>query len=259
MSPDQDEFHLVPLKTNNFNQMKTITSLLLGAMVLLLGATSCIDDISVSGNGIQATESRTTSAFSQVKSLGSFDVFITNGEEYSVMVSADENLLQYIETYVSGETLKIDIDELHSVKAVVPMEVYITTPVLNGIVQSGSGRIIADYFETDHFDAVLSGSGRIIASFEANSGDVLLSGSGKLDISGGADHVDLVVSGSGNIDASDLAVNNCKTLTSGSGNMWISVDDYLEARISGSGNVHYYGSPTVDSHISGSGHVISHQ
>lgn len=237
--------------------MKTLTTFLTGALFLLLTATSCINDISVSGNGIQATESRTTSAFSQVKSMGAFDVYITNGEEYSVMVSADENLLQYIETYVSGETLKIDIDELHSVKAIVPMEVYITTPVLDGVIQSGSGKIIADYFETDHFDAVLSGSGRIVALFGANSGDVLLSGSGQLDISGSADHVELVVSGSGNIDAADLAVNDCKTLTSGSGNMWVSVDDYLEARISGSGNVYYFGTPTVETHISGSGHAIS--
>jgi len=230
---------------------------LFGAIFLLFSASSCIDHISVSGNGIRASESRTVSTFSKVKSSGSFNVYITNGDEYDVVVSADENLLQYIETYVNGETLRIDIDYLHSVRAVIPMEIFIVTPNLNGIVQSGSGNVTADYFETDHFDAVLSGSGKITAAFGANSGDVLLSGSGQLEISGNADGAEMIVSGSGIIEASDLTLNNCKTLTSGSGNMWISVDDFLDTRISGSGNVYYYGTPRIETSISGSGQAVS--
>jgi len=237
--------------------MKTITSFLFGGTFLLLAATSCIDFTSVMGNGTPATESRTITAFGKVKSSGDFTVYIYNGDETSLDVSADENLLQYIETYVSGGTLYIDIDGVHNVKAVVPMEIYITTPQLNGIVQSGSGTITSDYFESDHFELVLSGSGRIDVDFDSDLAEVRLSGSGEINMSGFANSADLLISGSGNLNGSDLQVKNCETLTSGSGNMWIAVSDNLSSRISGSGNVYYSGYPTVHSSISGSGKVIS--
>lgn len=238
--------------------MKTITSFLVSSVLLLVAATGCIDHINLTGNGNPATETRTVTPFNKVKSAGDFRVYITNGNETSVVVRADENLLQYIETYVSGETLHIDIMGLHSVKAVVPMEVYITTPQLSGIVQSGSGIITSDFFASDHFDLVLSGSGSVDAEFEVQSADILLSGSGKINIAGLADAAQLTISGSGDVNGTDLLVNNCQTLTSGSGNMWINVSEYLTTRISGSGNVFYAGNPTIETSISGSGNVISH-
>ncbi|HPF52633.1 MAG TPA: head GIN domain-containing protein [Draconibacterium sp.] len=237
--------------------MKTITSFLFGGIFLLLSATSCIDFTRVMGNGIPASESRTVSTFSKVKSSGDFSVYIYNGDETNVDVKADENLLQYIETYVSGGTLHIDIQGVHDVKTVIPMEIYITTPQLSGIVQSGSGTITSDYFESNQFELVLSGSGRIEADFDTDLAEVLLSGSGKINMVGLANNASLTISGSGDLNGSDLQVKNCQTLTSGSGNMWISVSDNLSSRISGSGNVYYSGNPTIHTSISGSGKVIS--
>ena len=238
--------------------MKTITTFLFSGILLLLAATGCIDHISITGNGNPASEQRLVSPFSKVKSYGDFRVYITNGDETGVVVRADENLLQYIETYVSGETLHIDIDGMHSVKSVVPMEVYITTPQLKGIVQSGSGTITSDFFEADHFDLVLSGSGKITADFEVYEAEVLLSGSGRIDMKGAAAHANMVISGSGNLNGNDLYLEKCHTLTSGSGDMHINVSEYLSARISGSGNVYYSGNPTIETSISGSGNVINH-
>ena len=233
--------------------MKQITSLLLSGL-LLLSLSSCLD--SITGNGVRATENRTVPFFNKVKSDGSFKVYITNSEETDVVVSADENLLQYIETYVSGETLHLDIEEWHSVKAVVPLEVYIAMPELEGIVQSGSGRITTDYYEAGHFDVTLSGSGSIYTEFASESAELVLSGSGKIEIAGYADYAKMKISGSGNIEGADFEVTNCRTYTSGSGNMWLSVENELESHISGSGNVYYYGSPTVEKSVSGSGNVI---
>lgn len=235
--------------------MKTITRILMGSF-LLLAATGCIDHISITGNGNPASQERFVSTFNQVKSYGDFRVYITNGEETSVVVRADENLLHYIETYVSGETLVIDIDGFHSVKAVVPMEIHIVTPELRKITQSGAGLFQTDYFESESFEVVLSGSGKVQTAFDTPEAEVTISGSGKIDLSGYAKNARLLISGSGKVDGTDLQVDNCRTITSGSGDMYISVSDYLSARISGSGNVYYEGNPTVETNISGSGNVI---
>ncbi len=236
--------------------MKTITLTFVAALFLLLGATSCINEIIIEGNGILASESRQISDFNRVKSMGSFDVYISKGIDFDVVVSGDENIIGYVETYVTGGMLHIDIDRLSSVRSVNPIEIFITTPYLEGLIESGSGSIRSDYFSADHFDLVLSGSGRIEAAFDADEADVLLSGSGRIGLSGIATSVAMTVSGSGRIIATDLQTKNCNTLTSGSGDMWISVSDFLDSRISGSGNVHYYGTPHVDLSVSGSGKAI---
>ena len=86
--------------------------------------------------------------------------------------------------------------------------------------------------------------------------DAVISGSGNLTISGEARNADFLVSGSGKIDADDLTLNDCEARVSGSGNMWVYVDRFLDATISGSGSIYYTGEPAIESRISGSGRII---
>ena len=137
-----------------------------------------------------------------------------------------------------------------------PMEVYITTPHLHGVTQSGSGVITTDYFNTYKFNAIISGSGNIETAIDATDVDALISGSGNLLLSGNAVNANFLVSGSGEIDAYELDLRDCDVKISGSGNLWLNVQRFLIASISGSGSIYYYGNPNIETHISGSGQVI---
>ena len=57
--------------------------------------TGCIEDFTIRGNGIAATEGRITLDFTKVKSEGAFDVHITNGDEFEVVVNAESNIVSY--------------------------------------------------------------------------------------------------------------------------------------------------------------------
>ncbi|HKI90358.1 MAG TPA: head GIN domain-containing protein [Draconibacterium sp.] len=236
--------------------MKTIKLLLLSSVALLVATTSCIDDFTIHGNGVAATEGRITTGFNQVKSEGAFEVHITSGNDYDILVNAESNILPYIETDVNNHTLRIYIRGIHNVRNQLPMEVFITTPHLEGITQSGSGIVTSDFFNSDHFNAVISGSGSIETAVDASTLDALISGSGNLTISGTATNSGFTISGSGKILADNLDAHACSAKISGSGSMWVNVENYLKANISGSGNVFYKGAPDVEKHISGSGNVI---
>lgn len=235
--------------------MKTIKQFTFYTLLLLV-ATSCIDDITIRGNGIAATQGRSVSGFDKVMSSGNFEVHITKGNEFEVVLNAEENILPYIETSVSGNTLLINIPGLHNVKNRLPIKVFITVPILTGVKQSGSGNITTDYFTTDKMELFISGSGSISTAVDANIVDVFISGSGWLKISGDANQSNLSISGSGNIDSYNLVVNNCDAIISGSGNMQVNAIKSIYAKISGSGNVHYIGNPIIETNISGSGKVI---
>lgn len=232
------------------------TNLLLATGVILLLFTSCTEDFFIHGNGIPDSENRLVPAFSSVSSEGNFEVHITSGDSYEVLVNAESNLLPYIETDVIGGNLKIHVRGLSSLRNQLPVEVFITAPHIDGIAQSGSGIITTGWFEGDAFHYVVSGSGIIESSVDASIVEAIVSGSGNLYISGLARDASLILSGSGKIDAWDLAVRNCDAKISGSGDVWIDVDHYLKAVISGSGNVFYSGTPYLETVVSGSGGVI---
>lgn len=236
--------------------MKTIKLSILGVFVLLISTTGCIDNFTIKGNGIETVEERNTSNFNKVKSSGDFVVHITKGNNLAVTVKAEQNIIPYIETFVSNNVLSIEIIGFHNIINRLPMEVYITIPSLTGIGQSGSGTIVTDNFTAGHLDLSISGSGFISTGTEASEIDAFISGSGKLDISGEANIANFNISGSGKIDSYDLTLVDCNATISGSGHMWVNAEQSLHATISGSGNVFYSGNPEIEVHISGSGQVM---
>ncbi len=236
--------------------MKTIQQLTVGLVLLLFSTTSCIDDLIIRGNGIEATEARLTSRFSKVKSEGNFDVHISPGAEYDILIEAESNLIPYIETNVTGNTLRIHTRGLRNFRNQLPLKVFITMPYIEAIAQSGSGIITTGFFEAERLNVAVSGSGIIETAIDAGQVDGVVSGSGNLYFTGVATNAGFLLSGSGKIDAWDLSLRNCEATVSGSGNVWVNAERFLKANISGSGNVFYSGAPVVEAHISGSGNVI---
>ncbi len=236
--------------------MKTIKQFVLIA-ILALAATGCLEDFTVHGNGISVSQGRPVAAFDKVKSSGDFEVHITKGNEYDVLVNAEETLQPYIETYVSGNTLHIDVEGWHNLKNRLPMKVYVTVPALTSIKQSGSGYITTAHFTAAKYELFVSGSGNISTSVDAGIVEAAVSGSGSIIISGNAGDTYYAISGSGGIDSYELETENCDANISGSGNMRVFATETLTAKISGSGNVYYFGNPRVSYNISGSGKVIN--
>jgi len=226
------------------------------AIVLLFATSCCLDCFTIRGNGIDGSEMRHTGSFSKIKSSGSFRVHVTNGNDYEVIVMAETNILPYIDTYVRGGALSIGICGVHNIRNTLPMEVYITTPVLESLKESGSGEITTGFFESNYFDVAISGSGKVETAVDCHHLEASISGSGRVSVSGVADYSEFKISGSGRINAYDLFSTDCQATISGSGDIFANVEQLLEATISGSGNVFYIGNPTVIQHISGSGKVI---
>ena len=230
---------------------------LIAIFIILVGLSSCMDEIFVKGNGHLQTQNRSISGFEAVSSSGSYHVSIVPGENFSVEVHAESNLLPYIETNLSGKTLKIGTNGIHSIKENFPIEVFITQPKLSGLNLSGSGFIKAESFVSDNFEIGLSGSGEVNTSVNAKKINVHISGSGSIILAGESSESDFRISGSGKIKAYDLIQENCQTSISGSGDIYVNVSKSLYAGISGSGNVFYIGYPSVNASISGSGQVVA--
>jgi hypothetical protein len=208
----------------------------------------------INGYGTTETENRTVADFQKVNFTANGKVFITQGNAQSVVVKAQRNVLDELNTNVSGGELRISFRRC--IKSASPIEIYLTMPQIQGIRLSGSGDVEGmNRWQANNLDLQLSGSGNIRAQFDALNTFAQLSGSGKIMASGTSLDFNTNLSGSGKIEAFGLISDDCEAQISGSGSMEINVSKQLNAKISGSGNIWYKGSPNINSQISGSGSV----
>jgi hypothetical protein len=212
----------------------------------------------ITGNGHITKQTRTPGNFKGVSLSGSMDVILTKGNSFSVVVEGDDNLLQYIETIVKDDVLKIGTNTPKlswiSTKNIV---IHVTLPTLDKTIVSGSGTLNSDdeFSSSGTFQASVSGSGSCKIAIKTQKLDARVSGSGNIRISGSADNSIIAISGSGNYRGLDLQTKDASITISGSGNVETSVNGNLDARISGSGGVKYKGNAAVQVKTSGSGRV----
>ncbi|OCX50726.1 hypothetical protein BEL04_18480 [Mucilaginibacter sp. PPCGB 2223] len=207
-----------------------------------------------------ADQTRPVSGFTGIASSGAFHVYVKIDGTESVKVSADDAIIDKIETVVEGGTLKIRFkrdwkwNDHDNKKA----DIYVSAKSLSSLVNSGSGSIkVEGAISAATFKVVLSGSGSITtASVKADKIDGAISGSGSVSINGGntAD-AHITISGSGSFDAKGVKTQTTKVTISGSGNVYIGAEKELSASLIGSGSVRYTGNAEVHTTKLGSGSV----
>lgn len=230
----------------------------------------------------QNKETRQVDNFSKVAFRIPGKLYLRQGSEQKVVLEGHKDVLDKIETEVSGGRLSIgrentnwrmwDWDDDDRIIA------YVTVTTLEGLSVSGSGNLIGEgVLKAGDLDLAVSGSGSMEIEvnssgyMEANvsgSGDIRVkgscrsleskvSGSGKVMIAGTiSERGDMNVSGSGRIIASGTA-KEIRTTISGSGEVQAAdlEVEKCEVRISGSGDVEINVKQALDATISGSGSV----
>ncbi len=211
----------------------------------------------ISGNGNIRTEKRNTGDFKSVKTSGSIDVEINNGDTYSVSAEDDDNILPYIVTEVNDGTLDIHYRNNTSVTND-HAKVYITAPSLDRVIISGSADVdIRDVLKNSQkIEVSISGSGDIKGAVDAPAISADINGSGNVDLKGRTKDFDGNISGSGDLNCGHLQSENATVTVSGSGNVHVFASVHLKASTFGSGDIYYGGNPqNPEIHTAGSGSV----
>ena len=210
----------------------------------------------ITGSGKIVTETRAVGNFNALSVGGSYDVEVKIGPVTSVVVEADDNIIKYIETDVSGNTLKIRTENNHGFSDV-HMKVYVTTPSLKDIKASASAYVIVqDVLEsTDKLTFRASSSSSIKAEVNAPDIESEASSSATITLSGKTKNHDTQASSSSDIKAFDLLSENTIAKASSSATIRVHASISLEAKASSSADIEYKGAAKVNSSTSSSGSV----
>jgi len=235
------------------------SKIILVVSILFIAGCTAQNRRRVKGNGNIIHKTKNVGSFEKIGVSGEFDIYLVKGKEGHLDIKIEENLLPYLVTEVDNGQLKIKWKNGTSISTRKGIVITVQFESINSVVLTGSGDIVSkDLIKADHFKATISGSGDLDLEVESNSLRAAVSGSGDIVLKGSTKSFEAAVAGSGDISAFHLKSDNAEIKVSGSGDVELTVQKELKARVSGSGDISYKGNPKIqDIKVSGSGDVSS--
>ena len=178
------------------------------------------------GSGHLVTNQEDFTGFTSVAVANGFRFTITQSSSYSVKVTIDDNLVNYLRISESGNILTIGLAPGYLYLSASP-KVQITMPDITQLDLSGGSSGMAQGFNSSH-------------DFTATA-----SGGSSFTMSGAARNLSIEGSGGSQLDLSNFHVANAQVDLSGGSGATINLIGRLDASLSGGSNLTYIGNPTM--------------
>jgi len=198
---------------------------------------------SVKGNGEVTEQVRQVDEFNQIKVNRGMNIYITQGSPAKVVVIADSNLHESIETEVDGDVLTVTVNE--NIRWAKEKKVMITVEKLTGVESSsGANAYSQAQIMSENLELKASSGANLKMDINAKWLKADCSSGANIILSGLAKEAELETSSGANLKAGELKADNCKMKASSGGNVTATVVEKLEAKASSGGNISYYGEPS---------------
>lgn len=243
------------------NLSKTVFLLALLISFLVTGCQKDNEnDVCINGIGPIVTKTLSVPNFTGINSLGSNNIIITQGAEQEIIAVGHENIIDRIETNVSGGVWDIELED--GCYNNYELTLNITLPNIEEIQINGAGNIIVnDFVDQGDFNLEINGAGNIELNAFDGAENLSISIAGSGNIVGKEDfstlkNLNINIAGSGNFSGFPIITDVCSISIAGSGDCEVHVNDVLNVTITGTGNVYYKGFPTITANITGTGGIF---
>jgi len=180
----------------------------------------------LTGSGNVVTQEEDITGFDRLDVDQGFHVDVRQGEPTSVVIRANDNLIEEVRVVKEGSTLKIGLKPGSSYNLQnVTLEADVTMPVLA--------------------EADLWGGSHLRGDIEAGDVTFKLSGGSHVTLSGSAGDLTVDVEGGSHAKLADLQVIDAHVEASGGSHATVNPSGTLDAVAKGGSHVRYVGSPTL--------------
>lgn len=220
---------------------------------MVIAASGCVMNGWGSGNVISQTKD--VKGVNQVSLNGIGTIVLEQGDQESLTIEAEDNILPHIQSKVDGDKLYISYDT-NTPSPTKDVKFYLTVKDMNSISISGAGKIQSNGFNTQTMTISMDGAGAgNMAGLNLEKLTVNLAGAGKMVLTGKVTEQTVVIAGAGDYQAKDLESETTTITINGAGKGTVKVSKVLNAIINGAGEMNYLGNPEVNQQISGTGTV----
>ena len=228
--------------------MKNVLIISVIAAFLFSGCLWVFDRTAIKGSGTVSKEQRVVSSFDKIEIVGTFTVYLSQGDEEIVEVEIDDNLQQYVEVRNEGSKLILDIrDEVKFGKTVKNI-VHITVKNIDlfcvtGVCDIKTLHSLNCEFLTLDFGGVFNGELEIYC----DKLDAYLSGVANVELRGNVTELNIKQEGVGNFNAIKMEAARVNVVNSGVGSVSVYATQELSMTNSGVGSITYSGDAEIKS------------
>ena len=222
------------------------------------------------GAGKLITEDKDFSDFNTVDVEGAFQVEIIRSDSFSVTISADEGVFDYIAVDKEGDTLRIYLNPRHTFTDFTlrprNLKAKITMPALYGLRLAGASRgamtgfqssedlrvevsgaslLNLDDIEAGEVKFEVSGASKASGDMEADNVEFDVSGASEVKLTGSAGDTSVEASGASKVDLGDLPLDNAEVDLSGASEATINVKGRLDCELTAASRLYFHGNPTM--------------
>jgi hypothetical protein len=206
-------------------------------------------------------EKRNVNSFHGINVSNAFDVYLIQGNEDAVAVSALETKCRdRIKVEVKDGILfvRYDNEGLSWRSGNKKLKAYISFKQLDKLSISGACDVfITGTVKSDKLDIKQSGASDLKGRLDVKQLTVDLSGASDITVSGTATHLSVEASGASDFKGFDLVTDVCDAKASGASDIKITVNKELSAQASGASDVHYKGGGVIKDIKTGGGSSVS--
>lgn len=214
----------------------------------------------VTASGKVVSQDRNVSDFQAIQIKSSVDVEFTQGDDFKVVVYAEQDIIEEIITEVNKGTLVVNYKSSSKIGWFSSTEdayVEVTAPELSKVHITGSGDFEGENtINSESFMLRINGSGDFESALDVRNMEVHINGSGDAEFSGVNETLDISINGSGDVECNNVNLALLKVNIYGSGDVQcIGSAENISLKQGGSGD--FYGKDCIADNVkankSGSG------
>jgi hypothetical protein len=210
--------------------------------ILLIGA-ACSSSKDITGSSKVVTTPIPVSAFSTLSVGDAFNVDVSLGDQPSLTLQVDDNVLSHVDAGVSNGTLRIGLKPDVSVENAT-LQAQVTVVDLTAVELSGAAHAhLQDPFDGENLRVRLSGASGFDATVQGGAVDAGLSGASELILAGTLQALKVRASGASQVNGGQLNVHDFTVDLSGTSLAIAMVSDTISAAVSGASTLQYGGNP----------------
>jgi hypothetical protein len=202
----------------------------------------------IEGNGKMVTRDVKVGSFDALKASGVYELKLSQGNNESVKIEADENLQDYFSVRNEGSRLVIDMKKMENknFKSKSKMKVFVTFKKLKEMELSMVGNVGSEeQLAFDDLDLKNKSVGNVDLKLTARKLDLNNTSVGNVKLSGKADDVVVKNSGVGSLEAGSFMVQTMNIENTGVGSARVNAEKDLKVKDSFMGKVENKGKATV--------------
>lgn len=219
-------------------------------LILCLGAVM-LGQVSAAANDKRAniiTEDRNASDFSGISTSAGIDVYVTQGDNYSVKVKTDRDIMKYVITRVDNGVLRVEYSNnlKNNRRRNIQTVVYVTLPKITTLsASSGADIKVGGVITGNSLTVSASSSGEVKAMIEYDKVVISSSSGADVELKGKVNICTASASSGADIDISDLECHTAVVEASSGADIEVYATDTLTASASSGASIEYHGNPRV--------------